>query len=126
MSDGQKRKSCTKGTGSKGEEIAATYLARKGYHILSRNYRCRYGEIDIVARDGETLVFVEVKAGRSKSFGAPETWVDRRKQEHLGNAAASYLEDHEIDNVDCRFDVVAIWLGRNGPRVQHIENAFWL
>ncbi len=126
MSEGRKAKRSTQSKGRTGEEIAAAYLARKGYQILMRNYRCRYGEIDIVARQGETLVFVEVKAGRSGSFGAPESWVDRRKQQHLGNAAAVYLDEHGIADVDCRFDVVAVRLERGGPRVQHIENAFWL
>lgn len=126
MSEGQKARRSTQRKGRTGEEIAAAYLARKGYQILSRNYRCRYGEIDIVARHGQTLVFVEVKAGRSGNFGTPESWVDGRKQQHLGNAAAVYLDEHGIADVDCRFDVVAILLERGGARVQHIENAFWL
>ncbi|MDZ7296040.1 MAG: YraN family protein [candidate division KSB1 bacterium] len=126
MSEGRDKKPSTRLKGTRGEEVAVSYLRRKGYQILSRNYRCAQGEIDIVAKDGPVLVFVEVKAGRSRSFGPPECWVDRRKQEHMGQAAAMYLEEQGIEDVDCRFDVIAVVWERDGARVQHIENAFWL
>ncbi|MGB9578459.1 MAG: YraN family protein [Halothiobacillaceae bacterium] len=126
MNETHRRKAATKATGSRGEEVALAYLERKGYGIVARNYRCPHGEIDIVARDGATLVFVEVKAGRSGSFGPPEGWVDSRKQEHLGKAAALYMEEHAIEDVDCRFDVIAVVWEQNGVRVHHIEDAFWL
>ncbi len=113
-------------TGKKGEDEAAGYLSAKGYEILGRNYHTREGEIDIIARDGKTLVFVEVKAGRQKDFGEPETWVDIKKQQKIGMAAESYLLLHNIENVDCRFDVVAVIFLNTSRRIKHIENAFWL
>ncbi len=126
MSEKPGHRPSTRVTGARGEELAAAYLRRKGYEILCRNYRCARGEIDIVAKDGQVLVFVEVKTGRSHSFGPPESWVDRRKQEHLGQAAAVYLEERGLEDVDCRFDVVAVRWEHDEARVQHIENAFWL
>ena len=113
-------------TGKKGEDEAARYLSTKGYRILKRNYHTREGEVDIIARDGETLVFVEVKAGRQKKFGVPESWVDVKKQQKIGLAAESYLNSHKIEDVDCRFDVVAVIFSGAGRQIKHIENAFWL
>ncbi len=113
-------------TGKKGEDEAARFLSSKGYEILERNFHTREGEVDIIAREGKTLVFVEVKAGRQLSFGDPETWVDLKKQQKIGLAAESYLQSHDIENVDCRFDVVAVFFHNTGQHIKHIENAFWL
>jgi len=113
-------------TGKLGEDMAADWLKRCGYEIVARNYRAGHDELDIVARQGDTLVFVEVKTARSQNFGAPETWVDERKQRHLGDAANAFLLKHDIQDVDCRFDVIAIDLSQSPPRVNHIKNAFWL
>ncbi|MBN2410942.1 YraN family protein [candidate division KSB1 bacterium] len=113
-------------TGKKGEDEAAGYLSAKGYEILERNYHTREGEVDIIAKTGEILVFVEVKAGRQKDFGEPETWVDVKKQQKIGMAAESYLQLNNIENVDCRFDVVAIIFFNTTQQIKHIENAFWL
>jgi len=113
-------------TGKKGEDEAARFLSVKGFEILERNFHTREGEVDIIARAGKILVFVEVKAGRQKNFGEPETWVDVKKQQKIGFAAESYLQSQNLDDVDCRFDVVAVIFHGKGQHIKHIENAFWL
>ena len=112
--------------GKRGEDIVANFLAQFGYSILTRNYFVRGGEIDIIAQNADALVFVEVKSTASKSFGEPETWVDERKQKRIGVAAERYLADNEIENVDCRFDVITVDLSSHPPRIHHIKDAFWL
>lgn len=109
-----------------GEQMAARYLQKMNYHIVEKNYRWGRGEIDIIAEKDNTLIFVEVKTARNESFGAPESWVDKRKQTQIGHVAQQYLMEKEIDNMDCRFDVVAITAQDQQWDIQHIENAFWL
>lgn len=117
----------TKKLGRKGEHKAAEFLTKKGYTILIQNYRWARGEIDIVAQDGETLVFVEVKTkAGSTDFGEPETWVTPRKQQQIGQVALRYLQQNEIVDMDCRFDVVAVTYRQGQWLLKHIENAFWL
>ncbi len=113
-------------TGALGEDMAADWLHRRGYKIVARNYHAGHDELDIVARQGNTIVFVEVKTARTTSFGAPETWVDERKQQHIGMAADAFLVEHDLRDVDCRFDVIAIDLSQSPPRINHIKDAFWL
>jgi putative endonuclease len=108
--------------GRRGEQWAVEYLRRKGYQILERNFHARRGEIDIIARQGDQIVFVEVKTARGKSFGSPRDWVDFRKQARLIHAAVVYLAMKQ--DTDCRFDVIAIELDRIKPRLTHIINAF--
>lgn len=112
--------------GTAGEEIAAKYLAEKGYLIVKRNYRCKNGEIDLVAKDQDTIVFVEVKTRRSLKFGTPQSAVTSKKQMRISMAALGYL--HEIDalNSPCRFDVIAITLPPASEKIEikHIKNAF--
>jgi putative endonuclease len=91
-----------------GEELAARELASRGYAILERRYRTRYGEIDIVAQDGETLVFVEVRARATGEFGRAAESVDDRKKRKVTAMAVDYLARHHVANRPCRFDVVAI------------------
>ena len=91
-----------------GEELAARELASRGYAILERRYRTKYGEIDIVAEDGETLVFVEVRARATGEFGRAAESVDDRKKRKVTAMAVEYLARHHITNRPCRFDVVAI------------------
>ena len=116
----------TKKRGNKGEDAAISYLKNKGYIILERNFRILRGEIDVIAVDKKTLVFVEVKSGSSSAFGPPETWVTPYKQRQLGRLASAFLQTREIVNIDCRFDVVAITFKNNRSKIHHIENAFWL
>lgn len=111
--------------GAQGEDLAASYLQRHGIRILERNYRRGYGEIDIVARDGTILVFVEVKTAATDDFGQPEEWVDNRKQRQIARMAAAYLQEHGIRDVDCRFDVVTVNKTKN-DEINHIQNAFWI
>jgi putative endonuclease len=94
--------------GKFGEDLAARELERRGYAIIARRYRTRHGEIDIVAEDGATLVFVEVRARISAEFGTAAESVTPRKQRRLASMAAEYLSRNRIAGKPCRFDVVAI------------------
>lgn len=111
--------------GQHGEQVAAEFLQRRGYRIQQQNYRCREGEIDIIAWDGPTLVFVEVKTKGQTMFGAPQAMVDRHKQQKLVQAAMVYVQHQRVPHVDVRFDVVAITLlpGR-APEITHVPAAF--
>lgn len=109
-------------TGALGEELAARKLEECGYAIVERNWRCRRGEIDIIARDGETLVFVEVKARRKQTLGAPQEAVDGRKQERLRELALCYIYEKGRGAAAYRFDVVAVFLDEK--RIEHIKDAF--
>jgi len=110
--------------GTSGEDAAAEYLRNYGYRILERNYRFRRGEIDIVAQDGATLVFVEVKARHSKEFGTPEEGVTYRKRNQLRKIARGYLFDRNIGDRACRFDVIGIEYENGSPHLRHIKDAF--
>lgn len=112
-------------TGKLGEDIATTQLWQQGYAILARRYRTRFGEIDIVAQDGATLVFVEVKARRSDRYGSAAESVTPWKQRRLAAMALDYMG--RVNHLDdpCRFDVVAIdGIGSDGVSIRHIKNAF--
>jgi putative endonuclease len=104
-------------SGAQAEKLACAHLERAGLKLLTRNYRCPQGEIDLVMDDRGTLVFVEVRYRQSSAFGTPAETVDRRKQARLQAAAGHYLLTHAADRV-CRFDVVAM-----SGRDAHIE---WL
>src|SRR5262245_64523426 len=94
--------------GKSGEDLAVAALERRGYAILARRYRTKYGEIDIIAREGETTVFVEVKARTTGEFGTAAEAVTRRKQLRLISMAREYLALNRLTDVPCRFDVVAV------------------
>jgi putative endonuclease len=113
-------------TGTRGEELAAAYLAKAGYRILARNYRCIFGEIDIVAEDGETLVFAEVKSRRSGAYGDPQLAVGRTKQKKISRIALHYLTEKHLRHRPARFDVVAVKLQPADDRIELIRNAFEL
>lgn len=108
-----------------GEELAASYLRDAGLMILERNWRCPAGELDIVARDGEVLAFVEVKTRSSTAFGDPAEAVTRAKADRLRRLALSWLAEHRDQESYCpqlRFDVVSVLrLGPNGPSVRHVQ-----
>jgi putative endonuclease len=110
--------------GKEGEELALKFLKKNGYRIVERNYRCRYGEIDIIARDGAVLVFVEVKARASGAFGLPAESVDARKQRHIINASTEYLAKNGLTDTPARFDVVSIEMGGGDASMELIRNAF--
>jgi len=110
--------------GTAGEDLAARYLEQHGFKIIERNYRFERGEIDLIAEEGDELVFVEVKARRSTLFGTPEDAVTEEKQEQVRSVADGYLFEHDIDNRPCRFDVIAIEFKNNNADIRHIKNAF--
>lgn len=111
----------------KGEEMAADFLKERGFEIIDQNYRHGHGELDIIAvdpKDGFT-VFVEVKTRHNLNFGEPEYAITKNKQRQIKKIAELYLYDKEIDNIDCRFDVIAILLkDEDNPVINHYENAF--
>jgi len=110
----------------KGEEAAARFLARSGYAILDKNVRTRAGEIDLVAKEGKTLVFVEVKTLRDLVGDPPQAAVNTRKQNRLGKLAHGYLKQKRIRQTPCRFDVVSVIINDEGgvKAIRHIPNAF--
>jgi putative endonuclease len=114
-----------KDVGAIGEKLAVDYLKKHGYKIIERNFRCREGEIDIIARKGECLVFVEVRTKRNTAFGTPEESVNLSKREKLISLANAYLQAYDKLPDFWRIDVVAVELGPNNrvSRLEHIENA---
>ncbi len=123
MSDDQKF--TNKSLGAFGEEIAATYLKRLRFKIIERNYSCKSGEIDIVAIDGKTLVFVEVKTRKNCSYGPPQLSVTQFKQRQISKAALTYVTAKKLGDMNARFDVVAVLLReQERPQIDHIKNAF--
>ncbi len=110
--------------GRQGEALAARHLQACGYAILARNARTPYGEIDLVARQGDVVVFVEVKTRRSDAFGLPEEAITARKRAHLLDSARFYLQQHPELPANWRVDVIAIRLCvGEPPEVVHYENA---
>lgn len=114
----------TVATGNKGEVIAMHHLKKLGFEIVGMNYRFRHGEIDIVARDGETLVFCEVKMRMGDQFGEPEYAITQKKQQQIRKTARGYLYEHELSQQDCRFDVVTIRMNKGVHEINYIRNAF--
>ena len=111
--------------GQEGESAAEQYLRDKGYRILARNVRSSVGELDLVAEDGQVLVFVEVKARRTDAFGGAIHAVHQRKQEKLIQLAAQYLARHHLKDRPCRFDVVLLQgTSAEASQIEHIQNAF--
>ncbi len=109
--------------GKKGEILATNYLKNKGYKIIKNNYKNTLGEIDIIAKKDNYLIFVEVKTRISRAFGDPREAVDLKKQNKIRQVATMYLKQHGQLDTNCRFDVIAI-LGDCDEEVCHIENAF--
>lgn len=111
--------------GNSGEEIATNFLETAGYRIVTRNYRCRLGEIDIIARDGRTLVFIEVKTRKNMNFGPPAAAVTLKKQRQISRTAQWYLTEHGLFDIPARFDVVSIMAEPNGRhQIEHLPGAF--
>jgi putative endonuclease len=111
-------------TARRGEAAAALLLRLKGYRIEARNWRCRLGEVDIVAWDRDTLVFVEVKTRASRAAGPPEEAVTAAKQRRLVLLAQAFLAQRRGETPPCRFDVVAVESGSPWPRLRHLKAAF--
>ena len=111
--------------GRKGERIACRFLLRAGFDILARRYRKGRGEIDIIAFEDETLVFIEVKTRSSGRYGEPWEFVDGRKQLMLQRTADSFIAEHDLGRYAYRFDIVAVILSRDSEReVRLFRNAF--
>jgi putative endonuclease len=111
--------------GTRGEEIAVAYLKGRKFTIIARNFRCKAGEVDIVARDGTTFVFVEVKTRRTLSCGPPQASVTPFKQRQISKAALIWLAKNRLHEAAARFDVIAILLrDHQVPEIEHIRNAF--
>ena len=115
-----------KAFGASGEDMAEKHLKTLGYRILERNYRTQAGELDIIAKDGDVIVFVEVKSRRGLSFGEPELAVNFHKQRQLTRAAWMYLTRARSYNAPCRFDVVGIYKDGGGTKVKVLKDAFEL
>lgn len=110
--------------GKHGEDLACAELQRRGYAILERRYRTRFGEIDIVCRDRGVIVFVEVKARGSNSFGSAAEAVTAHKQRRVAQMAVDFLSRRRLHGHPCRFDVVAVSFDRGDPRVDVYQGAF--
>ena len=112
--------------GKFGEDLAVRHLKKNGYRVLCRNYRTRYGEIDIIAQDADTMVFVEVKSRRSLTYGPPKYAITFDKQERISKTALYYLKTSGQSNVRARFDVVTVTAAEQTSSVEIIKNAFEL
>ncbi|MFQ6038392.1 MAG: YraN family protein [Candidatus Aminicenantales bacterium] len=111
--------------GRLGEEIALQYLQSKGYRIAEKGFRLPIGEIDIIAYDKDTLVFVEVKARMQTGLGLPEESVTPKKQEQIRKVASGYLARHDLEDVACRFDVISLTFNDTGSHtLSHLVDAF--
>lgn len=110
--------------GSWGEQIAESYLLSHGYEIMERNYRCRIGELDLIAIDGEVIVFVEVKARQTLTYGLPCESITNTKQQHIRRTAKQYVLSHSLEDWDLRIDVIEILRIEGKTYVHHIPDAF--
>ena len=117
----------TRSSGDWGEAQVAEYLRDRGYRVLVSKYSCRFGEIDLIARDGETLCFIEVKLRSNLRYGLPREYVTVGKQTRLRTTAEYYLSTHDPDAY-CRFDVAEVYTDKartpEHTRIEYIENAF--
>ena len=112
--------------GRSGEDLAAHFLMKNGYQIVCRNYRTKFGEIDIIAKNGDSIVFIEVKSRRTSTFGHPKYAITAGKQERISKAALYYLKMTGQNHIRARFDVVAIFERNQKTDVEIIQNAFEL
>lgn len=103
--------------GNRGENLALEYLKNRGYEILSNNYRCHFGEVDIIGRKGNEIIFIEVKTRSGNSYGYPEEAVDKNKIRHIRKVAEAYITENKMSETNIRFDVISIEL-------KHIEDCF--
>lgn len=112
--------------GAQSEDLAVWYLKKNGYKILEQNYRTRLGEIDIIAKEKKTIVFVEVKSRRSIRYGSPKWSVTHQKQRKISMVALQYLKKTRQIDAAARFDVVAVISNRDEPQIEVVKNAFEL
>ncbi len=107
--------------GREGEEYATKYLEEKGYQIIKRNFECRQGEIDIIAKDKEEYVFIEVKTRRNLHYGMPSEAVTKKKQKHIWKATNYYIYSHKLENKYIRFDVIEVYKKEDKFYTNHIK-----
>ena len=107
--------------GKTGEEIGTQYLINNGYKLIIRNFRCRQGEVDIIAKDKDEIVFIEVKTRRNTNYGYPIDAVDKRKQKHILNASKYYVYKNKLEKRKIRFDVIEIYK-KDKFYINHIKN----
>ena len=110
--------------GKLGEKLAAEHLLDKGYTILARNYSFGRAEVDIVAQDGDQLVFVEVKTRESSYLSDPEYTIPMKKQRQVVKASDAYVKEHDLEN-ESRFDVITVIVNRQYTKIDHLEDAFY-
>lgn len=110
--------------GNIGEELAVKFLVAQGYNILEKSWRFKHKEVDIIATDSQTLVFVEVKTRTSNYWGNPEEFVTKQKQRFLISAAEEYILQSDFDG-DSRFDIISIIVGEEEPQIEHIVEAYY-
>lgn len=113
-------------SGKAGENEAVKYLKKKGYKILETNYRKTYGEIDIIAKQGENIAFVEVKTRKNDAYGTPAEFVTPSKQKKIIKTAYTYIQEQDLD-ANFTFDIIEVYLdGRKVKNINHIKNAFYI
>jgi putative endonuclease len=112
--------------GAFGEELAFRKIKRMGYRSIVRNYRCPLGEVDLIAKDGDTLVFIEIKTRKGKSIGYAKEAVNEKKRRQISKVALAYMKSRNCCDMKARFDVVAVCLGHGDPEIEIIKNAFEL
>ncbi|MDY6970892.1 MAG: YraN family protein [Thermodesulfobacteriota bacterium] len=110
--------------GRLGEELALKRIKRLGYRKIIRNYRCPLGEMDLIARDGDTLVFIEIKTRRGGPTSYAKEAVDERKRRQLSKVALAYMKSNDCCETRARFDVIAVSLEEDEPRIEVVKNAF--
>jgi len=110
-------------TGKIGEDIVAKYLEQIGYEILQRNFECKIGEIDIIAKDRDEIVFIEVKTRASALYGQPKDAVDRTKKKHIYRSAEFYIYIKHLENQPVRIDVIEVYKKQGKFKIHHIKNA---
>ena len=112
--------------GKRGETLALKKIKRLGYKKIIRNYRCPLGEVDLIARDRDTLVFIEIKTRKGRSTDYAKEAVNARKKRQISKVALAYMKSNDCPDAKARFDVVAVSIGRDKPEIEVIKNAFEL
>ncbi len=116
--------SSNKTLGAKGERLAAEFLGRRGYEVIERNFRYHRGEIDLIAKAGNLIVFCEVKTRKSSAYGSGEDAVDSRKQAQIRRVAEGYIAERNLESCDFRFDVLVVEVRGKSTKIRDIEDAF--
>lgn len=125
MKNFEEDKFYNKDIGKIGEEQAYKYLINNNYEILERNFLCRSGEIDIIAKNNDEYVFIEVKTRVSKRYGTPAEAVNINKQKHIINATRYFVYKNSLENSNIRFDIIEVYLNKNSKLINHIKSAFY-